>query len=104
MNIPGTPSGFKMMICDALQHILLENPKSGDVIPGTGRLRKCRFAFKHRGKSGSGRVCYVDFEEQQIVYLLAVFAKNEQENLSKSERNALKKKLDRLEKYLCEGE
>ena len=83
-----------------LQHELLENPKAGDVIRGTGRLRKLRFAFDHRGKSGSTRVCYVDFETKEILYLLVVFAKNEQENLSKAECNELKKKIDILEKQL----
>ncbi len=92
--------GFQDNDLRRLQHDLLENPKAGDVIRGTGRLRKYLFAFKRRGKSGSTRVCYVDFEEKQTVYLLAVFAKNEQENLSKSERNILKKKIDILEKSL----
>ena len=83
-----------------LQEQLLENPKIGDVIRGTGRLRKMRFAFENRGKSGSARVCYVDFVVQEVIYLLAVFAKNEQENLTPAECNALKKKIDILEKTL----
>lgn len=80
-----------------LQKELLQNPKVGDVIRGTGRLRKMRFAFENRGKSGSTRVCYVDFEIKKVIYLLAVFAKNEQENLTPAERNILKKKIDILE-------
>ena len=56
-----------------------------------------RFAFENRGKSGSTRVCYVDFEIKEVIYLLAVFAKNEQENLTPAERNILKKKIDILE-------
>ena len=67
---------------------------------GTGRLRKMRFAFEHRGKSGSIRICYVDFEQLEIIYLLAIFPKNEQENLSQAERNILKKKIDILEESL----
>ena len=80
-----------------LQKVLLQDPKVGDVIKGTGRLRKMRFAFEHRGKSGSTRICYVDFEAKEVIYLLAVFAKNEQENLTKEERNILKNKIDVLE-------
>ena len=45
-----------------LQEELLADPKAGDVIRGTGGVRKMRFAFKHRGKSGSTRIIYVDFE------------------------------------------
>jgi len=44
-----------------LQETLLENPKAGDVIRGTNGLRKIRIAFEGQGKSGSGRVAYVDF-------------------------------------------
>ncbi len=63
-------------------------------------MRKMRFAFKGRGKSGSTRVCYVDFEIKETIFLLAVFAKNELENLSQSERNILKKQIDILESNL----
>ena len=79
---------------------MLKNPKIGDVIQGTGRLRKLRFAFPNQGKSGSVRICYVDFEEKGIIYLFAVFAKNEQENLTQAERNFLKKQIEILEKNL----
>lgn len=83
-----------------LQHDLLSDPKTGPVMRGTGKLRKMRFSFEHRGKSGSCRVCYVDFEKKEIIYLLVIFPKNEQENLSMAERNILKKKIDILEKSL----
>lgn len=83
-----------------LQKELLKDPKVGDVMQGTGRLRKMRFSFEDRGKSGSTRICYVDFESKEVIYLLAVFAKNQKENLSKSERNILKKKIDILEKNI----
>ena len=45
-----------------LQTMLLENPKTGSVIRGTGRLRKMRFNYGNRGKSHCARVFYVDFE------------------------------------------
>lgn len=45
-----------------LQIELLADPKAGDVMQGTGGVRKMRFAFEHRGKSGGVRVIYVDFE------------------------------------------
>ena len=85
-----------------LEQILLRNPKAGVVIPGTGRLRKLRFNFPNQGKSGSVRVCYVDFEQFGRCYLLVVFAKNEQENLSAAECNALKTIIDTLEQSLKE--
>ena len=53
-----------------LQELLLENPKIGKVIKGTGKLRKMRFALPGRGKSGSSRVLYVDFVLAETIYLI----------------------------------
>lgn len=74
-----------------LQVMLLKNPESGSVIEGTGGIRKVRFPLEHRGKSGSIRICYIDFEEYEITYLITAFTKNKQENLSSAEKNILKK-------------
>ena len=87
-----------------LQKILLENPKIGAVIQGTGRLRKMRFGIENRGKSHSVRVCYVDFEIYEKIFLVMVFAKNEMENLSAAEKNSIKNLIERLEKYFKERE
>ena len=45
-----------------------------------------RFAFAHRGKSGSVRVIYVDFERYEKLYFVAVYQKAEKENLTEAER------------------
>ena len=83
-----------------LENMLLENPKLGPVMQGTGRLRKMRFSYGNRGKSHCARVCYVDFEIHGRTFLVMVFAKNEMENLSKAERNNIKRFIDRLEKSM----
>ena len=75
----------------ALQIILLKHPESGPVMEGTGGIRKVRFPLENRGKSGSVRVCYTDFAEYEVTYLITAFTKNEQENLSAEEKNVLKK-------------
>ena len=85
-----------------LQMILLKNPKIGSVIQGTGRLRKMRYGYGNRGKSHSVRVCYVDFEIHEKIFLIMVFAKNDMEKLSKAERNSIKQLIERLEKYFEE--
>ena len=85
-----------------LQRILLENPKIGSVIQGTGRLRKMRYSYGNRGKSHCARVCYVDFEINNVIFFVMVFAKNEMENLSQAERNSIKQLIERLEKYFEE--
>lgn len=83
-----------------LELIILKEPKIGKVIRGTGRLRKIRFAFEGEGKSGSARVCYVDFEKNNIVYLITAYPKSEKDTLSKEECNNIRKYIDVLEKNL----
>ena len=85
-----------------LQEALLQNPKAGAVIRGTKGLRKIRIAFEGRGKSGSGRVAYVDFTVHEVVYLITAYPKNEKDNLSKAERNEIAKMIVRLEHGLKE--
>ncbi len=58
------------------------HPKSGDEIPGTGGVRKMRFASRGRGKSGGVRVIYYFFDEQNPIYALLLYGKNEQVNLT----------------------
>lgn len=79
-----------------LQIELLANPALGAVMIGTGGVRKMRFAFEHRGKSGSVRVIYVDFEIKEKLYLLTAYPKTEKDNLTKAERNELKQLVELL--------
>ena len=83
-----------------LQVELLADPKVGDVMQGTGGVRKMRFAFEHRGKSGGVRVIYVDFEVYEKIYLLTAYTKNEKENLTKKERSEIKQLIEVLEQQL----
>lgn len=82
----------------ALQIMLLKNPQSGPVIEGTGGIRKVRFPLQDRGKSGSVRVCYTDFEEYEVTYIITAFTKDEQENLTQEEKNVLKRLVKTLKK------
>ena len=75
----------------ALEVMLLKDPEIGPVMEGTGGIRKVRFPMKNRGKSGSVRVCYTDFAEYEITYLITAFEKKEQENLTDDEKIVLKK-------------
>jgi len=68
---------------------LAAHPAAGDLIEGTGGVRKVRWARDGRGKSGGVRVIYYFHSEAMPLYLLTMFAKNERANLSKAERNAL---------------
>lgn len=79
---------------------ILKNPKLYPVILGTGRLRKMRFAFEGRGKSGGIRILYVDFEEVKLIYLIGAYPKSEKENLTTTERNLMRKVIDEIEQTL----
>jgi hypothetical protein len=80
--------------------MLLKDPESGPVIEGTGGIRKVRFPIENRGKRGSVRVCYTDFADYEVIYLITAFTKNEQSNLTDEEKNVLRK----LVKSLREAE
>lgn len=70
----------------ALEDALLENPRLGDVIEGTGGARKMRIQLAGRGKRGGGRVIYVDVFEREQLYLLMAYPKNVQENLTPEQK------------------
>lgn len=64
-------------------------PKAGDLIQGTGGVRKLRWSRGGRGKSGGVRVIYYFHSEALPLYLLTVFGKGEKADLSQAERNEL---------------
>ncbi|MCR4687661.1 MAG: type II toxin-antitoxin system RelE/ParE family toxin [Lachnospiraceae bacterium] len=86
-----------------LENDLLENFDHYPVIKGTGGLRKARIPVGDKGKSGGARVCFVDFVFAETVYLITVYGKAEKDNLSKSERNDIKKAIETLKSSLGGG-
>jgi len=83
-----------------IENALLDNPKIGDVIPGTGGIRKVRVSLPNRGKSSGARMIYVDFTRYEKIYLLTVYAKAETVDLTKAEKNELKALVGILESEL----
>lgn len=73
-----------------LQNELIGRPEKGDLIQGTGGLRKVRIATGHQSKSGSSRVIYF-LATKEIIYFVMVYSKNEKDNLTDEEKNTLKK-------------
>ncbi len=76
----------------ALQLTIMAAPRRPPVVSGTGGLRKLRFVPPRwaTGKSGAMRVCYVHFEDYGIVLLLVAYRKSEKDDLTPSERAAIK--------------
>lgn len=71
---------------DAVVDLIAYEPTRGDVIPGTGGLRKLRIAVGGSGKRGGARVIYYFYNEDFPVLLLALYAKNEKSDLSAREK------------------
>jgi hypothetical protein len=69
--------------------MLARDPECGEIMQGTGGVRKVRVALTGRGKSGGARVIYYFHSERLPVFALTVFAKNERANLTPAERNAM---------------
>lgn len=78
-----------------LQEVLIGNPETGDVIPGSGGLRKIRWRVAGRGKRGGVRVIYYRVHTAERIYMLYAYAKNEVEDLSRDQLKALRKIVER---------
>jgi hypothetical protein len=85
--------GLKDEDHQAIKRLILKHPERGDMMQGTGGLRKMRFSPRSsgRGKSGSARVCYIVFVAADTCYLVTIFAKNEKPNLSDAEKAQVRK-------------
>ncbi|MFB9997287.1 Uncharacterized protein conserved in bacteria [Providencia rustigianii] len=73
-----------------LQNELIGRPEKGDIIQGTGGIRKMRMAIGSQGKSGSARVIYF-LATKEIIYLIMAYPKNMKDSLTDEEKIALKK-------------
>ena len=74
-----------------LQWFLIAHPDAGAVIIGSSGLRKLRWALPGRGKRGGARVIYYWADARGQIFLLDIYAKNEQSELSSDEIKDLKK-------------
>jgi len=87
----------------ALIFAIGETPDAGEIIPETGGVRKLRWALKGKGKSGGARVIYYFHSERMPLLLLSIYAKNDKVNLSKAERNELKKLIPEFVREYLKG-
>src|SRR5207245_1188588 len=90
----GTPeflSATRKVMSDEEQALLVEylayNPTAGDLISGTGGVRKLRWGLEGRGKRGGARVIYFHHDAGMPLFALTAFAKNERADLSQQDRN-----------------
>ena len=79
-----------------LQLTLLKNPDAGDVIPDLAGARKIRIPLAGRGKSGGGRVIYVDVVIREQIYLLLAYPKNVQTDLNPAQKKVIRNLIEML--------
>jgi hypothetical protein len=74
---------------DAVIDLIAYEPACGDIIPGSGGLRKVRIGRDGMGKRGGARVVYYFYNENFPILLLALYAKNEKGDLTAAEKREL---------------
>jgi hypothetical protein len=66
----------------ALQLYLLDRPNVGDIVIGSGGVRKIRWATGNKGKSGGFRVIYYWRNEADEIWMLTLYPKNEKDSIA----------------------
>ncbi len=69
---------------------ILEAPEAWPVIAGTGGARKARAARGSSGKSGGARIIYYYMDTDEAIYLLDIYAKNAQENITEASKKVFR--------------
>ena len=82
----------------ALISYLAEHPAAGDLIEGTGGVRKVRWIRPGMGKRGGARVIYYYHSDVMPLYLLTIYGKGKKENLTDQEKTLLKTLVGQLKK------
>ena len=79
-----------------LQNYLAANPWAGDIVPGAGGILKLRWKDSRRGKGRRGglRIVYYCFLSEREIWLLTLYDKDEAADLTKAERDQLRRALE----------
>jgi len=80
----------------ALEDHIAEAPETHPIVPGTGGVRKVRWGRGGRGKSGGVRAIYYFHIGQHAVYMLTLYAKSEQADLTEGDQRGIRKIVTRL--------
>ena len=95
IETPEFLSAVRKLISDEKRALLVDylayHPNAGDLIPGTGGVRKLRWGLEGRGKSGGARVVYFYHDSDMPIFVLTAYAKNDRADLSQQDRNDFRK-------------
>ena len=78
----------------ALQHALALHPESGAVVPGSGGVRKVRWGQAGQGKRGGVRIIYYARVREGIIWMLTIYAKNEETSIPAHLLRKIKEEID----------
>jgi hypothetical protein len=78
-----------------MEQAIVADPSQGDVIPGTGGLRKIRFAYGGTGKSGGGRTIYYVLEGDVLI-LITAYAKVDRSDVTAAEKRLFRTLIEEL--------
>ncbi len=91
VETPEFLSATRKLMSDEERALLVDylayNPTVGDLIPGTGGVRKLRWGLEGRGKRGGARVIYFHHDAGMPLFALTAFAKKERADLGQQDRN-----------------
>lgn len=81
-----------------LQDKLIKNPDAGDLIQGSGGVRKIRWGVPGSGKRGGLRVVYYWAVSHDIIYMLTIYPKSEKDDLTKEEIKGMRRLVEGIPK------
>jgi mRNA-degrading endonuclease RelE of RelBE toxin-antitoxin system len=74
-----------------MQEVLLLRPEAGDLIPGSGGLRKLRWRLSGKGKRGGLRLIYYWDVPDESIFMLTIYKKSQKEDLTQNQLSTLRK-------------
>lgn len=77
-----------------LQAALMESPERGPVVRGSGGVRKLRWSQPGRGKRGGVRVIYYVKGREGLIWMLTIYAKNEEQSIPGHVLRKMKEEID----------
>jgi hypothetical protein len=100
VETPEFLSATRKLLTEEKQALLVDylahNPVAGELVPGTGGVRKLRWRLDGRGKRGGARVIYFYHSSDIPLFALTAYAKNERADLSQKDRNDFRQLTKRL--------
>ena len=88
--------GISAEEADALENEIASRPEAGNAIQGLEGVRKIRFGFGGRGKSGGGRAIYYLMIDDDLTFMITAYAKNEKLDLTPADRKVIAKIIKEL--------